>query len=345
MKIPKLLRMIATLVMMAGLLAACSSTPASQPAAPAPSQPAQPAPAAPAAQPAAPAAPTPFRLGVMPIADCIQAFIADDQGYFKEQGLEVTMQFMRGGAEIAPAVAGGSLDAGWSNMVSVSLAHARGIDFVFFTPGALETPNNRVHRILVNKDSGLTSLKDLEGKTAAVNTLDNIPYVAFATSLQKAGADLQKVSFVEVPFPNMLAALGEGKVDAAIVPEPFATVGLSGGAVTELDAAPFAALGDRTFVASWFASDKWLQANADVAKRFVTALNKANQFFVQNPTEGRKILLKYTQLSDELASQIILPAFEGDIKTADLQPVIEAATQLGLLQKSFPAQEIIRTGF
>ncbi len=295
-------------------------------------------------QPAAPPAgqPVTLRLGVMAVSDCIQAFIADDQGIFKEQGLDVKLQTMKGGAEIAPAVAGGSLEAGWSNMVSIALAHERNLDFVFFSPGMVEKQGNRVHRIMVAKNSPVKSLKDLEGKIVAVNTLDNIPYVAFSSTLQKAGTDLKKVQFVEIPFPNMLAALKEGKVQGAIVPEPFGTAGLTEDSVRVLDDQPFAAFGERAFVASWFASEKWLKANPDVAQRFVTAIRKANAYLAKNPTEARKIMLKYIKLDEAMASKIALGAFDDQVQPADLQPVIDSAVALGVLKQGFAASEILR---
>ena len=61
------------------------------------------------------------------------------------------------------------------------------------------------------KDGPIKSGKDLEGKTIAVNTLKNICEVTIKASLEKEGVDVDKLKFTEVPFPDMLAALENGR--------------------------------------------------------------------------------------------------------------------------------------
>jgi len=283
-----------------------------------------------------------LRVGVLPVGDCLQIFVAEARGYLKEEGFTgVELTRMAGGAQIAPAIEGGSLDLGWSNVVSVGLAHEQGFDHVFITPGATEAGGSRPHKIMVAADSPVRRAADLEGKTVAVNTLANIPYVAAATWLRANGVDPAKVKFVEVPFPNMEAALKAKRVDAAVMLEPFVTAGLAGGTTRVLENEPFKAFGPRSLIASWFAKKSWLAANPDKAAAFRRAVAKANQFIRANSTEARLTLLNYTRLSKDLAEKIILPAFEESLPEADVQAVLDATAKLGLLKASFPAKEIL----
>jgi NitT/TauT family transport system substrate-binding protein len=282
-----------------------------------------------------------LRVGIMPIVDCLQIFVADAKGYFKDEGLTVEMPRMAGGAVIAPAVEGGTLEMGWSNVVSIALAHEQGFDYVFVTPGATEAPGFRPHKIMVGADSPVRAPKDLEGKTVAVNTLANIPYVAAATWLKGAGVALDKVKFVEVPFPNMEAALKTKRVDAAVMLEPFVTVSQAAGSARILEVEPFKVFGPRALIASWFAKKSWVEKNPQQAKAFARAIGRANQFIRANQPEARQILLSYTRLSKDLAEKIALPAFEETLSEADLQAVVDATARLGLLKKPFPAKEII----
>ncbi len=283
-----------------------------------------------------------LRVGVLPVGDCLQIFVADAKGYLKEEGFTgVELTRMAGGAQIAPAIEGGSLDLGWSNVVSVALAHEQGFDHAFITPGATEAEGFRPHKIMVAADSPVRRAADLEGKTVAVNTLANIPYVAAATWLRANGVDPAKAKFVEVPFPNMEAALKAKRVDAAVMLEPFVTAGLAGGSTRVLENEPFRVFGPRSLIASWFAKKSWLAANPDKAAAFRRAIARATQAIRANPTEARLTLLNYTRLSKDLAEKIVMPAFEESLTEGDVQAVLDATAKLGLLKASFPAKEIL----
>ncbi len=284
---------------------------------------------------------TRLRLGIMPIVDLLQFFVADANGYFREAGLQVEATFMAGGAQIAPAVEGGSLDIGWSNVVSILLARDRGFDFVFFAPGAFEVdPHNRVHRLMVPADSPVASARDLVGKTVAVNTLANIPYLAALAWLDANGVDPRQVRFVEIPYPDMPPALAAKRVDAAVVIEPFVTTAVTQGVARILDPRPFAVFGRRVLVASWFAKKSWLERNRDAALAFNRAIRKANEFILRQPQEARRLIPRYTRIAPDLVGQMPIPGFFSRTFDSDLQPVIDVAVKHRLLRRPLKPAEV-----
>lgn len=103
----------------------------------------------------------------------------------------MSLSLIAGGAVIAPALASGSIDIGRSNVVSIAIAHERGFGFVYLTSGALSTEGHRVHKTMVAADSKIRNARHLIRKTAPMNTLDNIPYVAMAAWLRKNGSESQ----------------------------------------------------------------------------------------------------------------------------------------------------------
>ena len=60
-----------------------------------------------------------LNVGTMKIGDLSPFFVAQDRGFFKDAGLEINVTAMVGGATIAPALASGALNVGWSNVVSI----------------------------------------------------------------------------------------------------------------------------------------------------------------------------------------------------------------------------------
>jgi|FaiFalDrversion2_1042247.scaffolds.fasta_scaffold00493_2 NitT/TauT family transport system substrate-binding protein len=290
-------------------------------------------------------APVRLRVGIIPIVDLLQLFVADAKGYFAEEGLRVETTAMAGGAQIAPAVEGGSLDVGWSNVVSILLARERGFDFVFFAPGAFEVdPHNRVHQLLVPADSPVRGARDLVGKTVAVNTLANIPYLATLVWLDQQGVNPAQVRFVEIPFPDMPAALSGKRVDAAVVIEPFASVALAQGVARVLDPRPFAVFGRRVLVASWFAKRSWLDRNRQAASAFNRAIRRANEFILRRPAEARALIPRYTRVPADLAERMPLPGFFSTVFDSDVRPVVEAAVKHGLLRRPLTPEDILVRG-
>ena len=90
-------------------------------------------------------------------------------------------------------------------------------------------PEKDFSAIIVAKDSDIRAPKDLEGKTLAVNTLKNVAEVTARASLEKQGVDTSKIELTEVDFPDMTAAVEQGRVDAAFAIEPFVTQATAGG--------------------------------------------------------------------------------------------------------------------
>ena len=79
------------------------------------------------------------------------------------------------------------------------------------------------------KGKGISKPEDLEGKTVAVNTLNNIAEVVVKAALEKKGVDPESLKLSEVPFPEMRPRWPRASVDAAFSIEPFVTQSVAEG--------------------------------------------------------------------------------------------------------------------
>jgi NitT/TauT family transport system substrate-binding protein len=281
------------------------------------------------------------KLGYMKIVDTAAMFVAMEKGFFKAEGLELETVPMVGGAAIAPAVASGDLQIGWTNVISHYQAHAEGFGFKFIAGGATNVKgSNDTHAVLVTKASPIIRAKDLEGKTVAVNTLKNIVHLMALAWLDKNGANSTKVKFVEIPFPNMEAALAGGKIDAASVHEPFVTAS-TGRGVARVLAYNWGEVLPKFLIASWFASEKWIQKNREVVQSFVRAINRGVDAMRTDPDGGRSLMVKWTGLSPDLAGKIAVPVFEKGVSEKDLQATIELTHKYKFIARRFEAKEVL----
>ena len=101
------------------------------------------------------------------------------------------------------------------------------------------------------------------------------------------------MKFVEIPFPDVPAALESKRVDAAFAVEPF--VGASVAAGAKVLAAPFEEVAPDLTIAQYFTTEQYAQENADVVERFKRAMNKSLEYASQNPDEVRRIITSYTK--------------------------------------------------
>jgi NitT/TauT family transport system substrate-binding protein len=281
------------------------------------------------------------KLGYMKIVDNAALFVAIDKGFFKAEGLELETVPMAGGAVIVQGVTSGDLQFGWTNVISLYQAHVEGFDFKLIAGGATNVKGtNETHALEVPKTSPVVRAKDLEGKTVAVNTLNNIVHLMVMAWIDKNGANSSKVKFVEVPFPQMEAALVGGKIDAASVHEPFATAAVEKG-MTRVLANPWGEVLPKFLIASWFASDKWIQKNKQMAQAFVRAINRGIDAIRSDPAGSRSAMVKWAGLNPDLAGKIGLPTFDKGISEKDLQATIDLTAKYKMIPRPFKAGQVI----
>lgn len=281
------------------------------------------------------------KLGYMKIVDNAALFMAMEKGFFKTEGLQLETVPLAGGAPIINGVTSDDLQFGWSNVISLYQAHAEGFDFKLVAGGATNVKTkNESHAIQVAKSSTIKTAKDLEGKTVAVNTLNNIVHLMAMAWVDKNGGSSSKVKFVELPFPQMEAALNAGKVDAISIHEPFATAAIEKGNARLL-AQPWGDVLAKFLIASWFASEKWIAKNKTTAQAFVRAIDRGIDAIQADPQGSRAAMVKWAGLSPELAGKIGLPVFEKGISEKDIQTTIDLARKYKLISKDIKASNVV----
>jgi NitT/TauT family transport system substrate-binding protein len=285
---------------------------------------------------------TTLRVGVIPIADVAPLFLGMDKGFFREQQLKLDPQFAEGGAAITPAVVSGDFQIGFSNTISLLIAASQDLPVQIISQGVLagKTEEQAWADLLVLKDGPIKEPRDLEGKTIAVNTLNNICEVTIKASLEKDGVAVDTLKFAEVPFPDMNAALEAGRVDGACVVEPFVSQGKAG-AARGIDPFYVRTAPDLT-VATYFTSTQYAEENPDVIDRFVEAMNKSLTYAQSHPDEVRQVLLDYTEIPPEAAEQITLPVWRPDLNVPTIELLSDLSLKYGLIEEQPDLNELIR---
>ena len=280
-------------------------------------------------------------VGVIPIADVAPLYLGIKQGFFEDQNLKIEPQLAEGGAAITPAVLSGDFEIGFSNTVSLLIAASKDLPVTIISQGVLggKTADEAWADLLVLKDGPIKEPKDLEGKTIAVNTLNNICGVTINASLEKLGVDISKLKYTEIPFPEMNAALEKGRVQGACVVEPFVSQGKAAG-MRGIDPFYFNTAPNLT-VATYFASKEYIAKNEGVVKRFVTAMKKSLDYAQAHPDEVRGVLTEYTEIPPEAAQKINLPQWKSELTTDTIEQLSSLSKKYGLIEEEPDLGELI----
>lgn len=281
------------------------------------------------------------RAGVSLIVSYLPLFVAIENGYVKEEGLAIEMINIPGGPKKLEALAGGSLEFAGASTVPIIQGAAQGLDFVIIAPlsNVAEGPPD-TSGLVVRKDSGIDSVKDLVGKKIAVAATKQIDDLSVSVSIKRKGGDLKSIVWVEMPYGQHLSALAHRLVDAAYMIDPFLATArgdpsLKFLANTVVEVTPGGPL------TAFVTTGRWLEKNSENALKFSRALKKGIEYINANTAEARKVIPKYTRITPEVAARTGLEAYKSSFNQTGLQVVADLMLEFGWLNKKIDVSRFV----
>jgi NitT/TauT family transport system substrate-binding protein len=273
---------------------------------------------------------TEVRVGVMPTIDCSGAQLALLNKAFEEEGLTVKPETLQSGAFGVLKMRSGELDISFGNWVSfIKAQESKSDDLRFVSESYLSTPNSNFV-VLAAPNSGISSVKDLVGKTIAVNALGNINELLIRAVLDANDVNFEDVTLVEMKFPDMLPTLQNGGVDAISVIDPFSTQAqMTFGAKVVFD---MTGQGNTEhFPLSGFAtSAKFAKENPNTIAAFQRGLAKGQQLAADRKNV-QEALPKFARMDPETAAVVRFGSFPTTIDAKRIQRVSDLLSTYGML--------------
>jgi NitT/TauT family transport system substrate-binding protein len=286
--------------------------------------------------PAARAATTTLRVALGLTDSSILVPVAETFGYLSRAGLAVDSQIMSNGAATIAAIMGGSIDLGGSNSLSFLQAREKGLPLKIVAPQAIYRTGAASTALVTSNDSPLRTGRDLSGKVVGVNALGGSPHIAVKAWIDKNGGDAATVHFVELTFPSMPAAIAAGRVDAAMIAEPALTAALQNG--RQLGDA-YGAIGPLWLSDAIVATEAWIEAHGDEARRFAQALHATALWANRNRDKTADISARTLKIEPAVVRTMRRAVFAETATPRLLQPVIDAGVTYGALGKGQPAED------
>ncbi len=284
---------------------------------------------------------TNLTVAAVPALDSAGLYIAEDRGLFAAEGLHVN---------ILPAISGqttiakqlkGQFAVTVGNYVSYIRANTdpkEGGDFRVLAAGSIMQANNQ--EIVVPHGSKIDTVAGLAGKTVGVNVLNNIGTLLVKSVLTDNAVNPDSVHFVPIQFPDMAAALKNGTVDAAWLPEPFVTQDEESiGAVPLADANQGSS--QNLPISGYMVTASWLKKNPNTAAAFRTAILKAQTIANNSPSAVQQGMEKFAQTPAETAAIADAPEFPTQQNTVLLQRLANLMLNFGMLQQNYDVDQMI----
>jgi NitT/TauT family transport system substrate-binding protein len=265
----------------------------------------------------------------------------EQQGHFEDVGLELDVTSSTGGATVIPQVVGGTLDVAGSNVVSVLIGVEEGLPLRMVAGGTStsEDPEQDFSGLVVPAGSPVSGIADLAGQRIAVNSLRNINDIALGSMLEEAGLSYDGVQFVEVPFPDMAAAVEGGDVAAAALIEPFLTIAEHQG--MRIIGRPYTDLKPGLQIGTYVMTEEFAAANPDVVEAFQEGVQATADSIREDPEAFRAALPELGDVSPELADQVRINTWRGATDRESLELIQELMVRYRLLRAPVDLDEIV----
>ncbi len=265
-------------------------------------------------------------------------FLAEQEGYFNEQGIKIEFVEFKSTNQMIDAVVTGDIDAAAAaNYEAAMAAELRSPGKIKFYFNTQWKPENYIDYIIVRKESSLQSISDLKGKKLVITPgAAGLSYTKLV--LEKFNISDKDITLVPLEFKFQLQTLASGKVDAALTFEPLIAMALSEDTAKVLVGGPFANyLPEMANAAgAGIISTSFIQEHPETANKFVNAIEKAIKLADDNPNKIRGVLPDCCKTTPEVAQTIKhFGVYQTIAETnkQDVQTFADFLTENGILEK------------
>jgi NitT/TauT family transport system substrate-binding protein len=275
-------------------------------------------------------------VGFIAAGDFIPLFVAAEKGQFRAHGVDVVPTPVQYANTVPAALVSGSIQIGMTTLPIFAQAREGGLDLVAIAGMTRDNRSNPQLSLLVRPGSPIHAARDLEGRKVAVPGVNSLFDTVLMHWIGQEGGDYKKVTFLEVPMPQLTDVLRGGSVDAIAVIDPFRAKAIADGTAVKLSDFLVATRDDQP-LAFWIAPRAWAEQNHAAVTAFRAGLADGLASVTANPGEAREIGAKYLRGQKPAA----FPNWSLAMTPDDLLFEAGLETELGVLREKFDAQAAV----
>jgi NitT/TauT family transport system substrate-binding protein len=159
------------------------------------------------------------KIGYLPSDHDAALFVADAQGKYAEKNITTKLVQFNNGGDLMTAMASGEIDVGYVGIAPVLSSVAKGVPVKVISSAQTEGSG-----IVVTKESGITSVADLKGKSIATPGEASIQYVLLSYYLKQNNLSTKDLNVSAMKVPSMNDALKTKQIDGIITFQPYVSI-------------------------------------------------------------------------------------------------------------------------
>jgi NitT/TauT family transport system substrate-binding protein len=277
--------------------------------------------------------------------DSVSAILwAQKSGIFRRNGLDVQLEAQRSGSTVAAAVAGGTYQLGKASITSLIAAHIRGVPFVVIAPASIYEASKPNTGLLVKVDSPIRTAADLNGKTIAVGSLNDLYAIGTRLWVDKNGGDSSTLKLIEMPLNVIPGALATGRIDAGASDTPALQDAIDSGKARLLSHMQDA-FGVNFLVTAWFTTTDFVAKNRVAVRSFVKAFRESAVYVNAHHADTVDMIAKFTAVEPAVIEKMARVTVGTVLDPKLIQPVINAAAKYKAIANAFDARELLTADF
>jgi NitT/TauT family transport system substrate-binding protein len=286
---------------------------------------------------------TKLRVALLPILDVIPVFIAEQNGYFAAQGIQVESIPVKSAQERDVLIQTGQADGMVADLIAVGLFNKEKAKVKAVYTARRAYPEAPMLRILAGPGTAIATPADLRGVPIAISQNTVIEYVTYrileGEGLRRDEIVIQEVSAIPVRFEQLM----NGNVPAATLPDPLAQGALAAGARLVADDTRYAGLSQSVLAFTEAA----LQSKPATIRKFLLAWRQAVDELNAHPDRYRALLIEKGRVPEAIQDSYQMPPFPGPgVPTEEeIADAVRWLQEKGLVSRSLTYAEMVDASF
>jgi len=286
---------------------------------------------------------TSLKVGLLPVLDVLPLYVAEQNGYFADEGIQVEAVPVKSAQERDVLLQTGQADGVLTDLPSTVLFNQDTARVKAVYTSRRPYPDAPMFRILAGPGTELSTPSDLSGVPVGISQNTVIEYLTDRI-LEAEGVLPEDVAVLEVSaIPVRFEQLMNGNIQAATLPDPLASAAMAAGAKLIADDSQYPEVAQSVLT---FSTDA-LTAKPGTVRKFLAAWNKAVAELNANPEKYGNLLIEQGRVPEAVRESYQMPPFpEAGVPTeAEVADIVQWMQEKGLLKRAIPYQELVDPSF
>ena len=280
-----------------------------------------------------------LKVSLIPVLDTIPVLVAQQNGYFKEQGIEVEAVPVKSPQEQNALVQAGQVDGMLTDLVVVGIFNKQTPQVKAVYTSRRPFPDAPLFRILASPKANISGPADVKGVPIGISQNTVIEYLT-SRLLEGAGLKPEDIKVEEVnAIPVRFEQLLNGNLKAATLPDPLAQGAIAAGAKLVADDTKRPELSQSVLA---FRTEA-LNNKPNTVKKFLVAWEKAVKELNAHPEKYQSLMIEQGRVPKSIENSYKMPPFpeKGVPSESEVADVLAWMKAKGLVSRDVPYQDMV----